>query len=86
VIRQASEGRPDLLATALCNVVGIALIVVVWAVTSDQPAVGTQLPYVNLAVGGVIVAGTGNALYLLAMTRGVRRRRQRLLGHRRMVP
>jgi hypothetical protein len=84
--RQAPEARPDLLATALGNVVGIALIVVVWAVTSGQPAVGTQLPYINLAVGGVIVAGAGNALYLLGMRRAVHRRRQRLLGHRRMVP
>jgi hypothetical protein len=83
---QAREARPDVLATALCNVVGIVLLVVVWAVTSGQPAAGSQLPYINLAVGGVIVAGAGNALYLVAMTRAVRHRRQRLQHHRRLVP
>jgi hypothetical protein len=79
------DRSPDVLATLLCNAVGIALLIASWVAASGQPAVGPQLPYVNLGVAGVIMAGAGDALYLHAMTRVVTRRRARLQQHRRLA-
>jgi drug/metabolite transporter (DMT)-like permease len=73
--------RPDLLGPAALVLAGLVLLAVAWAGASAQELVGAQLTYVNLGVGGVVLCGTGNAVYLLGLRRAVRERRAGLDAH-----
>lgn len=56
---------------AVFNVVGLLLIIVTWYRTSGTGSIPNQLGWVNLGLGGLVVAGVGNALWLLRGRRGV---------------
>jgi hypothetical protein len=81
-MRPGRHPRPDLIGPVVLNLAGILLLVLGWAGAQGQDLVGPQLPYVNLAVGGVILAGAGNMLHLLTWWRALRWRRLLLTGHR----
>ena len=75
---QAPARGPDLLGPVVCNVAGIVLVVVAWVATSGQPANAAQIPYVNLGIGGVILAGAGDLVLLVGTRRLLRQRIWRL--------
>jgi hypothetical protein len=65
---------PDLLGPLVCNLAGGLMILAAWAATSGQADFGRQLPYLDLGAAGVILAGTGDVVFLLGCRRMVRRR------------
>lgn len=76
---------PDVAGPVVCNVAGILLLSVAWAVASGHPSFVAQLPSVNLGVAGVLLAGAGDVVYLVGTRRLLRRRMGRLpagLGRR----
>lgn len=77
--------RPDLLGPAALLLAGFLLVVLAWSGASGQEEVGPQIPYVNLGVGGVILCGTGSAVYLFGMRRALRERRAALCAHPRIA-
>ncbi|MDQ3294401.1 MAG: hypothetical protein M3527_08135 [Actinomycetota bacterium] len=77
--------RPDLLGPGALLLAGLALLAVAWFGASGQETVGPQIPFVNLGVGGVILAGTANAVYLMGMRRALRERRAEIASHRRLA-
>jgi hypothetical protein len=63
---------------------GILLLVLAWIGARSESSVAPQFVYLNLGIGGVVLAGTGNAIYLLGLRRAVRRRRADVSAHRRL--
>jgi drug/metabolite transporter (DMT)-like permease len=61
---------------------GALLLLIGWIVISGQSGFSAQLPYLNLAVGGALLAAAGNALYLVQFRRAVRERLEVLAGGR----
>ncbi|MGI8662548.1 MAG: hypothetical protein ACR2LQ_04960 [Acidimicrobiales bacterium] len=82
--RRERFGRPDLIGPFVLNLAGIVLIVLAWIATSGRDQVGEQIAYVNLAVGGAILTGTGNAVLLNGYRRAVRSRREAIATHPRV--
>lgn len=80
-----SARRPDLWGPAALLLAGLVLLAVAWSGASGQDTVGPQIPFVNLGVGGVILAGTANALYLMNARKAIRERRIELGRHRRLT-
>lgn len=62
------------LPTVVLNLVGLALLVAGWAAVSGRVTLSEQAPYLNLAVGGILIAGIGNALYIMATRRTLEER------------
>ena len=60
--------------TIVLNVVGLLLLVLGWVAVSGRVTLRTQAPYVNLAVAGLLLAGVGNALYIMATRRTLEHR------------
>lgn len=70
----------DVVLLYALSVLGAALLVAsAWATTAADD-VSTRIAWINLGVAGLIVAGTGNAFWLMAGRRAVGERRARLLA------
>jgi len=65
---------PDLMGPLVCNLAGGLMILAAWVATSGQADLARQIPYVNLGAAGAILAGAGDAVFLLGCRRMVRRR------------
>lgn len=76
--------RPDVVGPVVLELAGVLLIVLAWFGAHGESTVAPQLVYLNLGVGGVVLAGSGNAVHLLGLRRAVRRRRAELTDHRRL--
>lgn len=61
------------------TLLGLAAILTGWYGASGQGLLGDQVPWLNLAVGGGIVAGLGNCAWLLRGRRAVGELRRALL-------
>jgi hypothetical protein len=72
------SGRSRTLVVGLSGV-GVALMTIGWARVSDESNVNTQIAWLNVAVSGLLVAGLGNAMWLLRGHRSVTRLRSALL-------
>jgi hypothetical protein len=68
----------DLLLLYLANVAGLLLILVAWFEASGAVDLNAQIVWLNVGAIGVIVAGSGNVLWLLTGRRGVGELRQAL--------
>ena len=64
--------------TLVLNVAGLVLLVVGWAAVSGKVTLADQAPFVNIAVAGLLLAGIGNALYLMATRRTLELRLRRV--------
>jgi energy-converting hydrogenase Eha subunit C len=64
--------------TVVLNVVGLALLAAGWAAVSGKVTLADQAPYLNLAVAGLLLAGIGNALFLMASRRTLEERLSRV--------
>src|SRR4051812_18169017 len=53
---------------------GLILLLVSWWLSSGQPRLGSQIPWLNAAIAGLAVAGAGNLLWLLQGRRVVAER------------
>ena len=51
------------------NVAGLVLLVAGWAAVSGEVSLADQAPFLNLSVAGILLAGIGNALYIMAIRR-----------------
>jgi hypothetical protein len=60
--------------TLVLNVVGLLFLAAGWAAVSGQVTLRAQVPYLNLAVAGILLAGLGNALYIMALRRSLEQR------------
>ena len=60
--------------TVVLNVVGLALLAAGWAAVSGKVTLADQAPYLNLSVAGILLAGIGNALYIMATRRTLEQR------------
>ncbi|HKN89017.1 MAG TPA: hypothetical protein VJ622_01935 [Acidimicrobiia bacterium] len=70
--------RREAVPTVVLNVVGLALLVLGWAAVSGKVRLADQAPYMNLAVAGLLLAGIGNALYIMALRRTLEQRLRRV--------
>lgn len=68
--------RHPALPTVVLNALGFALLVAGWAAVSGKVSLSDQAPLLNLSMGGILLAGIGNALYIT----GGRRRLEARLG------
>jgi hypothetical protein len=68
----------DLVLVYLVNLAGLVLILIAWFEASDLLTIRAQIPWVNVGVTGIIVAGAGNVLWLLTGRRSVGDLRRRL--------
>ena len=66
--------RRAALPTVVLNVVGLLLLVAGWAAVSGKVTLADQAPYLNLALAGILLAGIGNALYIMATRRTLENR------------
>jgi hypothetical protein len=57
------------------NAVGVALLVTGWYMAGGRLLLHDQVPGANVAIAGIIVAGVGNAVWLLTGRRAVGMRR-----------
>ena len=70
--------RKETVPTVVLNVVGLVLLVLGWAAVSGKVRLADQAPYMNLAMGGLLLAGVGNALYIMALRRSLEQRLRRV--------
>ena len=61
--------RREALPTVVLNVAGLALLVAGWVAASGRVTLADQAPYLNLAMAGLLLAGIGNGLYIMATRR-----------------
>ena len=66
--------RRAALPTVVLNVVGLLLLVAGWAAVSGKVTLSDQAPYLNIALAGLLLAGVGNALYIMATRRTLENR------------
>lgn len=66
--------RRAAIPTLVLNLVGLLLLVAGWATVSGKVTLADQAPYLNIAVAGLVLAGVGNALYLMATRRTLEER------------
>lgn len=69
----------DVVVVYLANLAGATCLALAWWGASGVGRFGDQLAWVELGIGGLVVAGTGNALWLLHGRGTVGRRRRDLL-------
>jgi hypothetical protein len=60
--------------TVILNAVGFALLVAGWVAVSGRVTLADQAPYLNLALAGLLLAGIGNGLYIMATRRTLENR------------
>jgi hypothetical protein len=70
----------DVLRAAGMVAAGGVMCVIAWATISARPRVGSQVGFVPLAVGGLVVAFLGQAAWLLRGRRALGERARMLLG------
>ncbi len=70
--------RREALPTVIVNGVGLLLLALGWAAVSGKVTLADQAPYLNLAVAGILLAGIGNALYIMALRRSLEQRLSRV--------
>jgi len=70
----------DVVVLYVTTFVGAVLLLIAWWGASGTTRLGAQVAWVNLGVVGIIVAGTGNAVWLLHGNRAVGNRQHDLLG------
>jgi hypothetical protein len=70
--------RKTAFPTVVLNVVGLVLLAAGWAAVSGKVTLADQAPYLNLAVAGILLAGIGNALYIMALRRNLEERLSRV--------
>jgi len=70
--------RQGAFPTVVLNVVGLVLLALGWAAVSGKVTLRAQAPYINLAVAGILLAGIGNALYIMATRRTLEERLHRV--------
>ncbi|HVW32123.1 MAG TPA: hypothetical protein VHL53_06255, partial [Acidimicrobiia bacterium] len=63
--------RTARIVVGACSAGGVALMVAGWVRTSGAGAVDAQIPWLDLAVSGLLLAGLGNVLWLSAGRRSV---------------
>ena len=66
--------RNESLPAVVLNLVGLGLLIAGWAAVSGRVTLAGQTPYLNLAVAGILLAGIGNALYIMALRRSLEQR------------
>ena len=64
--------------TVVLNVVGLALLAAGWVAVSGKVTLADQTPYLNVAVAGILLAGIGNGLYIMALRRTLEERLHRV--------
>jgi hypothetical protein len=69
----------DLTVMAGANLLGLIGLLVANFGGGGQADLGAELPWLRLGIGAVVVAGAGNALWLMAGVRAVAIRRRQLL-------
>jgi len=69
----------DLSALVVRLGLGIAVATVAWAGAAGSVDVGTQVRWADVSVAGVIIAGVGEAVFLVAGMRRVRARQDALV-------
>jgi hypothetical protein len=62
-----------------CEVIGAAALLVGWLGVSGEPASARQTGWLNVGIGGIIIAGVGTAVWLMTGRRAVGQRRRQLL-------
>ena len=70
--------RRSALPTIVLNVVGLVLLIAGWATVSGEVTLADQAPYLNIALAGLLLAGIGNALYIMATRRTLEMRLRRI--------
>ena len=70
--------QPPARQAVVLNVVGLVLLAAGWAAVSGKVTLVDQAPYLNLSVAGILLAGIGNALYLMAIRRTLEDRLRRV--------
>ena len=70
----------DVLVVYAATALGFGLLVVAYWGASSTAEMSRQLPWVNVAIVGIMVLGTGNAVWLLNGRRAVGERRRRLVA------
>ena len=65
----------DAMSVLTLNAVGIALVITGWYLAGGRLLLHDQVPGANVAIAGIIVAGVGNAVWLLTGRRAVGMRR-----------
>src|SRR4051794_38744673 len=65
----------DAMSLVTLNAVGIALVITGWYVAGGRLVLHDQVSGANVAIAGIIVAGVGNAVWLLTGRRAVGLRR-----------
>jgi len=70
--------RKEAVPTVALNVVGLVLLALSWAAVSGKVRLADQAPYTNLAVAGLLLAGIGNGLYIMALRRSLEQRLRRV--------
>lgn len=82
-----SAGRPrlpDVTGPVVLELVGVLVVVLAWVGANAEDTVAPQFLFLNLGIGGVVLAGAGNVLHLLGLRRAVRRRRAEVTAHPRL--
>ena len=59
---------------ALLNVVGVVLLGVSWYAVSGKGTLDAQTPYLNLAVGAVILTALADGMYIIGARRAINER------------
>ena len=70
--------RREAVPTLALNVAGLMLLVLGWVAVSGKVRLSDQAPYMNLAMAGILLAGIGNALYIMALRRSLEQRLRRV--------
>src|SRR5258708_18474471 len=78
--------QPTLILWAFLSGIGVALLVLGWAQVRSESVYTDQVPGINMAVAGVIVAGAGTIPMLLAGRRAVAVRRLAVRRDPRGIP
>ena len=66
--------RRGVFPTVVLNIVGLLLLVLGWAAVSGKVTLADQAPYLNIALAGILLAGIGNALYIMSLRRNLEQR------------
>jgi hypothetical protein len=68
----------DALGPLVLNLAGFGLLIAAWVAVSGRTTLSAQFPFINLAVAGLLLAGVGNALFIMGQRRLVDERLQRV--------
>jgi len=77
VLEYAAEPwrRRDVIQFAAFSVIGLVLLGAGWFGAGGEAALDKQVPFINLAVAGLLVGATGGALWMVTVLRAVRTRK-----------